>query len=145
MQFKTKILIAGALLILSFAAGRYSNSYTQSTEVSQSETDKESTKNTQTHTESTTTKEPDGTVKTVVITDTNKNVETKKTESEQVQKSVTTITANKVTVSALAGVNTNTFLPNYGASVSKNLAGPITIGLWGLNNGILGISVGVEF
>lgn len=37
------------------------------------------------------------------------------------------------------------FKPVYGVSVSKEVLGPITIGAFGLTNGTIGLSVGVNF
>jgi hypothetical protein len=59
---------------------------------------------------------------------------------------VKTIVKPKVNVSALAGVSTtDSRKPVYGISVSKEFIGPITLGAFGLTNGIIGISVGVNF
>lgn len=34
---------------------------------------------------------------------------------------------------------------SYGLNVSKTLLGPVSIGLWGLNTGIAGVSIGLNF
>lgn len=33
----------------------------------------------------------------------------------------------------------------YGASIQKNFIGPISLGAWGLSDGTVGLSVGIEF
>jgi len=49
-------------------------------------------------------------------------------------------------VSALVGTDPmNSFKPLYGFSVSKQFIGPVTIGLWGLTNSTVGISLGLNF
>lgn len=49
-------------------------------------------------------------------------------------------------VSGLIGTDAfHNFQPIYGISVSKELIGPITIGAYGMTNGIVGLSVGINF
>ena len=49
-------------------------------------------------------------------------------------------------ISALVGVDLpNSLKPLYGASFTKQFLGPISIGAWGLTNGTLGVSVGINF
>lgn len=41
--------------------------------------------------------------------------------------------------------STRQLLPIYGASMTKEVLGPFTAGLFGLSNGTLGVSVGISF
>lgn len=119
------------MITSAFYLGRYSAPKTT--------TDKsvEETKNT--HTETTTIKQPDGTVKTVTVTDTSKQV------SKDTKTSVAP-NVSKVNVSLLSGYDyAYTSRPVYGVSISKEVIGPVTAGVFGLSNGIVGVSVGVNF
>lgn len=93
----------------------------------------------------TTTKTPDG-GETITQTETKDTVtkteETKDTDSHV----VTTITAApKVNLAGLAGIDFSKKTPVYGASISKQLLGPVTLGVWGLTNSTIGVSIGLEF
>ena len=81
------------------------------------------------------TKKPGGETKTVVTEEINSNTKT------------ITKPPPKLNVSALAGIDTATSLlkPIYGISISKEFMGPITVGAYGLTNGVVGLSVGVNF
>lgn len=148
MSYKNKIIISVVVLLTTFALGRYSASKPDTTfnQTTQTDTNKHVDKDTSTHSVATTTKAPDGTIKTVVITDI---VSKKDTTIQKDIKTDTTATStsksDKVTIALLGGLNTITRLPVYGGSVSKELLGPITIGIWGLNNGTIGMSAGLEF
>lgn len=52
---------------------------------------------------------------------------------------------SKVTISALGGFDFSSKSTVFGASVSKPVIGPITIGIWGLSNASCGASVGLTF
>jgi len=53
---------------------------------------------------------------------------------------------SSMNVSALVGTDSIRYpTPVYGLSISKELIGPVTLGLWGLTNGTVGVSVGVNF
>lgn len=62
----------------------------------------------------------------------------------------TSVVAKKATtnISALIGndFSRSGILPLYGVSVSKEILGPVTLGVFGLiTNGVIGLSVGVNF
>lgn len=139
-----KYLATGiALILVAFAAGRASvmKDTTKSTTIDQEE---QKSKNTHTQTTTTTIKAPNGEVKTVTTTDTVSNTEI--TKKEVVTKNEQVVSKNKtLNVSALISVSNIMDRPNYGISVSKEVMGPITAGVWGLNNGMLGLSVGINF
>jgi hypothetical protein len=97
---------------------------------------------------------PDGTkTKTTTITDdttTKSDRKTKETDKiaqkEKTSKEVISSSA-KLTVSAMAGVNlglTNNPLV-YGASVSKTILGPISLGAFYLTPSIVGATIGLSF
>jgi len=57
----------------------------------------------------------------------------------------TTYSSSKVTLSALGGLDLTTMKPIYGVSATKPIAGPLTLGVFGLSNGSCGLSLGVTF
>ncbi len=128
LTLKYKIGGAVAILLVTFALGRYSvNVVTKTHEVE--------------------TKKPDGTVQTTIDTTiqaVTKN-DDKETQTDKVDQTVTAAKTSTVNISLLAGYHYGDTSPLYGASVSKELLGPITIGLFGLTNGTVGASVGVNF
>lgn len=75
--------------------------------------------------------------------------ETRTVVTEEINSRTKTVTkpGPKVNVSALAGVDTTSSIlkPVYGISVSKEFIGPITVGAYGLTNGTVGLSLGVNF
>jgi peptidoglycan hydrolase-like amidase len=81
----------------------------------------------------------DGTVETtkVIITD-------KDSKSTEIQK--IPVKTSKINVSVLAGTDvTSRFKPEYGISINKEFIGPVTIGAFGMTNGVLGVSIGITF
>ncbi len=86
-----------------------------------------------------TVKEPNGAVDTTITTtDHTSQIDTKTNTVVQA--------APKWNVSGLVANDFRSVLkPVYGASVSKEVLGPITIGLWGLSSATVGVSVGVNF
>ena len=69
---------------------------------------------------------------------------------ENVQQNTSTIirapAKSKLNVSALVAIDHLTDLtPKYGISVSKEFLGPVTIGAFGLTNGTIGVSLGIDF
>lgn len=97
-------------------------------------------------------KKPDGTTEssTTITYDSDDKKDTK--QSDQLAKSVdekkeVTKQGSPVTISALAGVNVTSPSSGivYGASVTKPILGPVTVGGFGLSNGTAGGSVGLTF
>lgn len=149
MTNQTKIFLTIAALLLSFAFGRYSN---QQPEVSdQTAIEKIDQKQTEQEDHTTTviihTKDPSGTEKTVTTINNNIDTKTKDTDKTTIEetKTVTPQKQNLWNVSAMAGVSVNDFVPVYGAQVSKQVLGPISVGAFGFTSGLFGVSVGVSF
>ncbi len=92
----------------------------------------------------TTSKQPNGDVKVVRTVDsTTKTKINEKNETKAVKSN-----GSGVTVSALGGYDFSkpkALTPLYGVSVTKQVLGPITIGAFGLTNGVLGLSLGYSF
>lgn len=139
MSTKYKVIISIVVVLVAFAFGRYS-----APKVPDSHTVTDTTKevNKDTHKTTVVTKTPDGKEVTTIVEDTT-------TKSDSDTKKDQTITAPKtslINISALAGLDTGRgFVPTYGISASKELIGPVTVGAFGLTNGTIGLSIGVNF
>jgi len=86
-------------------------------------------------------KEASGVVDTTVTTTDN---------STQVKTDTNTAIVTKSPTLNISGLVANDFSrgilqPVYGASVSKQVMGPVTAGVFGLSNGIIGLSIGLNF
>lgn len=136
------IAVALVLIIGGFAAGWYMKPENKTTDDTKTEeTDK--TKVIE-HKKTTTTKDKDGNETTTIIDDTTTTIDHSK-DSES-HKEIIVSSRSKINVSALAAIDTkSTPIPLYGISVNKEFIGPITIGAFGLTNGIVGVSIGLNF
>lgn len=148
MTNKVKLGIVIVILLGTFAAGRYS---AQSATVSaKTDTtiaeDKKSVQDKHKETTTVTEKKPDGTTKTV--TKVTEDTETKKqTDTDTVSHTQQTVTPVKASlnISGLVGLDLPSQLPVYGVSINKQVLGPMTVGAYGLTNGVVGISIGLNF
>jgi len=142
MTIKTKVIISCIALLVAFTTGRYSvNTPTVKTEEEQTV---EAQKDVETKKVTTITKDPKGNDVTVITEDTTikANTDTK----TQIEQTVTPPKKNTLNISALAGLGlSNSFQPVYGLSITKSVIGPVTAGIYGMNNGVLGISIGLNF
>ncbi len=127
-----KILLSSVVMATVFAFGRYSVKPTIQVQTV--------TKEVQTQHETiVTVKSPDGTTKTIETVDTNTKT------NEVIQQ--TAIKTSKINVSVLVGndFSKSGIIPLYGISVNKELIGPITVGVFGLTNSTIGLSIGLNF
>lgn len=159
MSTQNKIYIFIGYTLLVFASGRYTIPEKVVTKTVTVEVEKKSddmdvdTKN-DTHNQVTTITDvkPDGEKITTTTTthdissDVNKDDKkiTDNNKSDENMKE-TTHASDKITLSAIGGLDLRTFQPIYGASLTKPVLGPLTLGLFGLSNGSCGLSVGVTF
>lgn len=138
MTTKSKVILAVLFLVLAFASGRYSVQSPDTTSTTDTKVDKD------THTKKTivTTKEPDGkeTTTTVVERDTSVKTDT------QTSNTVIQAKRNTTNLSLIVGLDlTDPHKPAYGLSLTKQVLGPVTVGAYGLTNGVVGLSLGVNF
>lgn len=137
MTTKAKVILVVLTLVLAFAGGRYSVQQPNTSATTDTKIDKD------THTKKTVViiKEPDGkeTTTTVVERDTKTKTDTNTSNT------TTQVKRNTLSVAALAGIEVNDKQMVYGASVSKEVLGPVTVGAWGLTNGTVGVSLGINF
>ena len=156
MSTKSKIIITTVTIVVAYAFGYYEAPYKVKTITKTVEVEKK-TDQTQTDTNrhkdtlTTITEKPDGTKETVTHTvdDVNRDTASKATDnitkSETKEKEVTK-SSGHLTLSALAGVNPFTpSLPTYGVHVTRDIIGPVNIGVWGLTDKTIGASVGLTF
>lgn len=150
MTIRTKTLAAILALLVAFASGRYSvNQIASSTTLKTAESDTKSQKDKDVHTITTTTTTKDPSGKQVTTTTTDTTAETRSTK-DQVTKSVDQTSVvmqkqSKLNLSVLGGIDIRSRTPVYGASITKQFLGPITLGVFGLTNGTVGASIGIDF
>lgn len=96
----------------------------------------------------------DGTKTVTTRTDENEDENSSTLIQEQIDRLITQekqklteMGNNRVTVSALAGVDLRDFAkpPAFGAHITKPFLGPITAGVWGMSNATGGVSLGLQF
>ncbi len=158
---KQKVIIGTIALATAYAAGRWASptkvvtkvqTVTVQQKVDKTQTDTNRDKHVKTVVHEV--RKPDGEViKTVTITqDTQTARQTHKVATDDIDKTKSsekevTYTQSKVTLSALAGVSFAGVAPQmvYGASITKPVLGPVTVGAFGLSNGTVGASLGLTF
>lgn len=162
MQTKTKIIISVVAIAVSFATGRYTvplstKSETKTSDTKVVDTNKVVNTDSSDHKKTVTQEvdKPDGTrtVTTVVTDDRSKDtkIDDKSTSVDTKLSDTTkevTRSGSRINISALAGSKI-TFSsipkPDYGAMVSKDVIGPINVGIFGFSSGFCGLSVGLSF
>lgn len=160
----TRYTVYVAILIVVFAAGRYSVPISVKTEkkdvVVDNKTDNK-TEDNDIHKHTVTTivdvTAPDGTKTHTVKKDTDYDNDKKTTEAstDSRRESITetkevTRAGSRLTIQALAGAKIGSFSSSmveldYGAMVSRDLLGPVNIGVFGFKSGLAGVSVGLSF
>lgn len=138
MELK-EICIGIGLAALTGTIGYVAGAHSQPASV-QAETHQEEQRDTHVETTKVVTKDPKtGTVTTTVVKDATTKTETKSDVSIKETKK------NVINISALGGYDIYSRRPIYGVSVSKEVLGPVTAGGFILNNGTIGVSVGLDF
>ena len=139
-----KIIISLLVLLATFAAGRYSNDQANVKTVTQTNTETQEAEHKNVHEVEVITKSPTGAVTETITTDTSTQVQT----AVQSSSKTATVTAPppSINISALVGTSIHSFgTPVYGLSAQKELLGPVIIGAFGLTNGTVGVSIGLNF
>jgi hypothetical protein len=143
---KNEMIVLAIALLVSFALGRYSSTLTTTTTQHTATKTNDDIK-TQTHALIVTLKRADGDVQTTETIDStadNKLIQDQQTTAKTV---VQTQKQSQLNVSLLVAEDLSqpVLVPRYGLSITKQLVGPVTFGLFGLNNGTLGVSIGLNF
>jgi hypothetical protein len=143
MTNRLLILLALLLAVIFFALGRYTSKTITTT--TDKKVDEVKDTNTQKHEVITEVKKPDGTVTTVTVIDSARSTQDHK-DSDTLTKTTITTDKPKYNVSLLAATTIHEPFgpPSYGISVSKEFIG-LRVGAFGLMNGTIGLSVGVDF
>ncbi len=143
MTTKTKIIISIIALATAFASGRFLSPEKTKTVERIVEVEKIVTK--VEHSTTVIVEKPDGTKETTIVKDTNTDSRTTKDSTTNSKES--TISKDRLNISVLAGMQLP--LSNsssvFGASVTKNLIGPVTVSVWGLSNASGGVGLGLNF
>lgn len=147
MSTKTIVISVFTVFLVAFALGRYSVSAPSVKIDKTTEIDENTKTNTDTHKVTTITEDcATGKKVTTITENTNTKSEDKKDTDIKLDKTVTPQKTSTLNVSALAGTGLFSSLnPVYGASITKELIGPITVGGFGLTNGVVGVSIGLNF
>jgi hypothetical protein len=149
MNLKYEIGALIVIWVLAFSLGRCSVQPSKVETKIETNTDTETKidKNVHKSTVTVTEQEPSGAVKTTTKTIEDTEVQ-KHVDTETVAHTAQTITPPKTStlnVSGLVGIDLSRQMPVYGVSINKQLIGPITVGAYGLTNGTLGVSFGINF
>jgi hypothetical protein len=143
---KTKIIISVVVILTAFAAGRYSVQKPAVTTIEDKHTDTEVHKDKDVHKITTITKDPDGKTVTTIVEDSTTHTDKDRTTDSHLDQQVTPAKTNTLHLAAMAGTQLgHGLVPAYGLSVSKQVLGPITVGAFGFNNGLVGVTVGLDF
>lgn len=142
VSLKNKVILSVVLLVVAFGFGRYSA--TPDIKITKTEDIKKvEDKNTHTKVTMTETKKPDGTDVKVTVSDEVANDVITINQDTKTQTMVSS--KSKTNISVLVGTDMTRFIPVYGISVNKEIFGPVTVGAFGLMNGVVGASVGISF
>lgn len=97
----------------------------------------------ETHTE--TTKQPDGTTKVVTNTTEHEAITDHTTDVHEVDK--IPVKTGRLNVSLMGSLDVTKGLQtlDYGLAVTKEILGPITLGVYGMRSGVVGLSIGLDF
>lgn len=162
MQTKYKVLIIVIVGATGVAVGRYTVPVKIKTEIKTVEViktvtvqDTSADKKVHKETTTTTTTKPDGSKesKTTVVEDSDFKKDTTIVKNEDDakfsdSKTEITKTGSRLNISALAGAPVSLHgLGNftYGLHISRDLIGPVSVGLFGMSDGVAGISIGLTF
>jgi hypothetical protein len=154
MTNKNKVIAVAVVLIAAFAAGRLSTPVKIKTVTQTVEIEKKVDTNEQIDHKKTTVTERDAPSgeKTIITTITDdRSVQTSDSDSASISqtqsKEIVKDSGGRLNLSLLAGENLSSLRspPVYGLSASKNVLGPITAGVFGFENGTVGLSVGLSF
>lgn len=145
MDLKPTLTIMGIIAVIAFAFGRYSVKFPPDTKTAETKAETDN-KTTDTDTHKVTVIEKDcktGVEKTTITED---SISREKEAQKTVDKLLTEVTQQKrrtTNISALAGLED--FKPAYGISANMEVFGPVTAGVFGMTNGTIGISLGINF
>ena len=143
---KAKILLSALALALAFATGRYTVQKPAIKETVHEVQAVDTRVDTNEHKKIIVDEKPGGEKITTITDDTATDEKQASHDDVSADITVTPPKINTLNISALAGVDPlNSFKPVYGTAVTKQILGPVTIGAFGMSNGVVGLSVGISF
>lgn len=148
---KKQWVALGLTILAAFAFGRWSApDKIKTVEVEKQTSAKDSEADRNKHKDTTVTEKVNSDGSKETTTHTVEDTEaTKKTSESSISESTrekdVEKTSSKVTISVLAGTSLMSPQITYGASVYRPVLGPIGIGVWGLQSGTFGASIGISF
>lgn len=148
MTIQYKVIGCLVALLAAFAVGRFTGrpSAPAVHTIETLQTESETKTNKDTHKTTVITKKPGGEETTTITEDTVTTADRKRDSVAHLDQTVTPPRVAPLNLSILAGVDpTNSFKPVYGLSLSKQVLGPITVGVFGLTNHNVGVSLGLNF
>lgn len=146
METKYKVILIVVSLVTAFAVGRYSAQKPSSKLQESVVTDTNQSKDQDTIKKTTIEKHPDGVETTTIVEETKTNTIRNTDQSLSLDKTVTAPKINTLNISVLGGVDFSEAPKTvYGLSVTKDIIGPVSIGVFGLTNSTVGASIGLSF
>lgn len=143
---KIKVIITLILLSAAFVAGRQSVQVTQDLKTNITQDNEHIAEVIQVHTVTTTTKEPSGAQQTTVTSDTTAKVRVKDLETSTT-KEVLAPKSKGINASVMVATDLHNLSSSliYGVAVNKQVFSSFTLGVFGLTNSTVGVTVGVSF
>lgn len=148
MTIQYKVMGCLVALLAAFAFGRYSAKPSAPAvhTIETTKTESDTKVNKDTHKTTVITKKPDGAETTTITEETVTSADRKTDSVAHIDQTITPPKVAPLNLSVLAGIDPhNSFKPVYGLSISKQVLGPITVGVFGLTNNNFGVSLGLNF
>lgn len=147
MSLKHKILFISMGLLGVFYLGRYTAQKPKVESETSKSVDSNTKKTSNKHKVTVITKDcKTGQEVTTITEDENSITDKNKSSTTTSSEVITPIKPSFLNVSALVGTSVHTIgIPTYGISVTKQLLGPVTIGAYGMTDGVIGLSLGWNF
>lgn len=135
-------LVGLACLAVGYVFGRFETPDVKTAETTQMNTDKQ--KDVVTQTTTTVQEQPNGAKTTQTVT-TSHTVASVATSEQSKEKTSSTTGGGHTNFDLLYGYQIGRAGPVYGGAITKDVLGPISLGVWGLTNSTYGVSLGVSF
>jgi len=147
MTTRTRILKSVFAILTAFAFGRYSVHNPDVKTVETVDTTSNTKVDKDTHKVTTITKDPDGKEITTITEDTTSKIDKNTNSNTKIDQTITAAKQPKINISVLGAndFSRGLLVPTYGLSFNKEFIGPVTIGAFGLMNGVIGVSIGLDF
>lgn len=144
MTIKDKIILGLLALVVSFAAGRFTATKPNVTTQTVTNEDKDIKKDVNDEKVTTITEKSTGEKQTTIV---EKKTTSVVTDDKIASKTDTKVVNSQQTTSivGMVGIDYHTKERAYGLGVSHDFVGPVSLGVFGFTNGVIGVSIGVRF